>query len=194
LGNGASVTAVEKGRSIDTSMGMTPLEGLVMGTRCGDLDPGIVLWLCEEKGMDARDVDTLLNRRSGLKGLCGTNDMRRIVERMEEGDAEAAFAFRYFCRRVRKYIGAYMVLLGSVDAIVFSGGIGAHSREVREEVCRGLECFGMEIDTEKNRRNFTDAMLISGEKSRIVIAAIETDEEWQMAYESRRVLPECHRM
>lgn len=193
LGNGASMTAVEQGRSIDTSMGMTPLEGLVMGTRCGDLDPGIVLWLCEEKGMDARDADMLLNRRSGLKGLCGTNDMRRIVARMQEGDEEAAFAFRLFCLRIRKYIGAYMALLGTVDAIVFSGGIGSHSAEVREEVCRGLELLDMEIDAAKNRHHVTDAALISRHTSRIAIAAIETDEELQMVYESMDLLSECHR-
>ncbi len=188
LGNGASMAAIENGRSIDTTMGMTPLEGLVMGTRCGDLDPGVVLWLCESKGMDARDADALLNRRSGLRGLCGTIDMREIVSRQSAGDEDASFAFRLFCRRIRKYIGAYTALLGRVDAIVFSGGIGTNSPEVREEVCRGLAGFGIDIDSEKNRQKVDDAVLIQSDGSRVAVAAIRTDEELQIAQESLALL------
>ena len=188
LGNGASMAAIENGRSIDTTMGMTPLEGLVMGTRCGDLDPGVVLWLCESKGMDARDADALLNRRSGLRGLCGTNDMREIVSRQSAGDEDASFAFRLFCRRIRKYIGAYTALLGRVDAVVFSGGIGTNSPEVREEVCRGLAGFGIDIDSEKNRQKVDDAVLIQSDGSRVAVAAIRTDEELQIAQESLALL------
>ena len=186
LGGGASMTAVREGRSIDTSMGFTPMEGLVMGTRPGDLDSGIVLYLLEHMEMNAEEVDQLLNHQSGLLGLCGVSDMREILRKRAEGDSKAAFAFELFCYRVRKYLGAYMVLLGRVDAIVFSGGIGAHSSPIREAVCDGLECFGIEIDSVENRKICKKGCFINKASSDVRIIAMETDEELQIARESMK--------
>jgi acetate kinase len=174
LGNGASACAVRHGKSVDTSMGFTPLEGLVMGTRSGDLDPGIVTFLEREAAMSPDTVDALLNRQSGLKGLCGINDMREIETKMQEGDRDAALAFDVFIHRIRKYIGSYVAVLGSVDAIVFTGGIGEHSHRVREAVCDSLELFGIRLYPGKNDKNepqFHDA------RSKIALLRIPTDEE-----------------
>ncbi len=138
LGNGASACAIRDGRSVETSMGMTPLEGLVMGTRPGDVDPGVLLYLTREKGYTIEQIDRLLNRQSGLKGLCGDSDLRRIHARVAEGDAEAALALESFVHRVRKYIGAYVAVLGRVDALVFTGGIGENDGEVRAMIMKNL--------------------------------------------------------
>src|SRR5262249_39002503 len=124
LGNGASVTAIERGRSVDTSMGMTPLEGLIMGTRAGDVDPGVLLQLGRDGGFDANQLDDLLNKRSGLKGLAGTNDMREIERRADAGDQDCVLAIAMYVYRIRKYIGAYAAAMGGVDVIAFTGGVG----------------------------------------------------------------------
>ncbi len=181
LGNGASAAAVSRGRCIDTSMGMTPLAGLVMGTRCGDLDPGILVYLEREYGFDANGIDAVLNNRSGLKGLCGENDVREILQRIGKGDASADLALEIFCRRIKKYIGAYTALLGGLDVLVFSGGIGAGSAVVREKVCAGLEYLGIELDIEANKRLDSEIGCIDDGRKKVRVLAMVTDEELEMA-------------
>jgi acetate kinase len=150
LGNGASAAAIEGGRCIDTSMGMTPLEGLVMGTRCGDIDPALVFYIGRATGMDPATVEALLNKESGLKGLCGANDMREVLKRMDAGDAPARLAFEVYCYRIRKYIGAYCAVLGRVDAIVFTAGVGENAPAVRAQVCADLTALGVRLDANRN--------------------------------------------
>ncbi len=183
LGNGASITAIKNGKSVDTSMGFTPLEGLVMGTRSGDIDPGVLLYLME-KGFDSKEIEELLNKRSGLKGLCGKNDMREI-EKIKANSQTASLAFEIFCYRVKKYIGAYMAALGEVEALIFTAGIGENSFEVRERVCENLEIFGIKLDKEKNKRNET---IISKKSSKVKVLVIKTDEEIEIARETKRLL------
>ena len=162
LGNGASITAIKNGKSIYTSMGFTPLEGLVMGTRVGDIDAGILLYLEEERGFSAKEINHLLNHESGLKGISGTNDMRKIIYKMKKGDKSSSLAFHIFCLQIKKYIGSYIALIGKVDAIVFSGGIGENSKEVRDEVCKNMEHLGISLNN---------------------IFVIKTNEELEMARE-----------
>lgn len=188
LGNGASACAIENGKSIDTSMGMTPLEGLVMGTRSGDLDPGIVTFLASEAKMDFQDIDTLLNRQSGLKGIAGTNDMRDIETQTAQGDKNAALAFALFVRRIQKYIGAYAVILGRVDAIVFTGGIGEHSSTVRAAICRNLEVLGIALDERQNASLSEKGGCFHAKQSKTALYALPTDEEKAIA---RQTLPFC---
>jgi len=187
LGNGASACAIKNGKSVDTSMGFTPLEGLVMGTRSGDLDPAIINYLVEEKQISAQEVTTLLNKESGLKGLCGDNDIRNIIKRADNGDSSAALALEIFSYRIRKYIGAYIAVLGRLDAIVFSGGIGEHADSVRAQILEGLdEAFGIYIDQQKN--NALHPSTIHLEKSRCKLLVIETNEELQIAQESYKLI------
>ncbi len=188
LGNGASAAAIRAGKSIDTSMGFTPLEGLVMGTRPGDLDAGILLYLMKKEDLDVEALDQLLNHESGLKGLCATNDMREILAQKSRGDQQARLAFDIFCYRIKKYIGAYIAILGRVDAVVFSGGIGEHSATVREEVCSGLEHLGLVLDTTKNRKFTHGALIIHHPESRVAIVVAQTNEAMQMAKESSELL------
>jgi len=188
LGNGASVTAVDHGRVIDTSMGLTPLEGLIMGTRSGDLDPAILLYLNRECGLDIDALDTLLNKESGLKGICGENDMRAINEAAEQGDSQARLALTMFCYRLKKYIGAYMAALGGVDCIVFTGGIGENSATVRQLCCQGMERLGLTLDEEKNSIRQKETMEIQAADSRISILVIATDEEHEIARQTLQVI------
>ncbi len=188
LGNGSSITAIEKGKSIDTSMGFTPLEGLVMGTRSGDIDPGILFYLDQNKSSSCMQMQEILNHESGLKGLCGFSDMRDILEQKEMGNEEALFTFELFCRRIKKYIGAYMALLGRVDAIVFSGGIGANSHEVRASVCEGLASFGIVLDDIKNSEKVISATCVESSKSRVAVIVMQTDEELSIAQQSQKLL------
>ncbi len=188
LGNGSSITAIEKGKSIDTSMGFTPLEGLVMGTRSGDIDPGILFYLDQNKSSSCMQMKEILNHESGLKGLCGFSDMRDILEQKEMGNEEALFTFELFCRRIKKYIGAYMALLGRVDAIVFSGGIGANSHEVRASVCEGLASFGIVLDDIKNSEKVISATCVESSKSRVAVIVMQTDEELSIAQQSQKLL------
>lgn len=181
LGNGASAAAVKNGRSVDTSMGMTPMEGLVMGTRSGDVDPGILVYLERECGLDGDQVDDILNTQSGLKGLCAENDMREILQRLEKGDEKARLAFEIFCYRLKKYIGAYVAVLGRVDVLIFSGGIGAHSPEVREEVCAGLAHLGISLDVAKNKATQRDVDRLDDGTQKVKVLCIVTDEELEMA-------------
>lgn len=187
LGNGASACAIKNGESVDTSMGFTPLEGLVMGTRCGDIDPAIVTYLIEQHKLSAEAVSTLLNKESGLKGLCGENDLRLIIERAEQGDHDAITALDLFVYHIRKYIGAYMAVLGDVDAIVFTGGIGEHAALVRQKVMEGFDkSFGIILDSTKNER--LSSSMIHQANSRIKLLVIATNEELQIALETTEMV------
>ncbi|WP_251094981.1 acetate kinase [Streptomyces sp. Caat 7-52] len=181
LGNGASASAVEKGRCVDTSMGLTPLEGLVMGTRSGDLDPAVIFHLARVGGMSMDEIDTLLNKRSGLFGLCGDNDMREIRRRIDEGDEEAALAFDIYIHRLKKYIGAYFAVLGTVDAVAFTAGVGENAAAVREAAIAGLEGLGPAVDPERNAVRGGEPRLISPESARVAVAVVPTDEELEIA-------------
>ena len=181
LGNGASATAIQGGHSVDTSMGMTPLEGLMMGTRSGDIDPAIIFYLARAKGLDLDEIDTLLNRKSGLSGVCGSNDMREIQQRADRGDKQARLAMEMYCYRIRKYIGAYFAVLGRLDALVFTAGIGENSATVRLQACQGLKNLGIQIDPEKNRAVTNSTTEIQTGDSPVKILVIPTDEETAIA-------------
>jgi acetate kinase len=181
LGNGASVAAVAGGRCIDTSMGFTPLEGLVMGTRSGDLDPAIVLFLHREAHLSLDEIDTLLNRESGMKGLTGDNDLRQIERRAAGGDRQAQEALDVYCYRIRKYVGAYAAALGRLDALVFTAGVGENSAAVRAQVCRGLERFGVRIDDARNRERSGGTRTVSTDGSDVAVLVVPTDEELEIA-------------
>ena len=181
LGNGASAAAVLQGRCVETSMGLTPTEGLVMGTRCGDLDPAIPFFLMRDTGMGPEEVEGLLNHRSGLLGLCGENDMRRIEERARRGDREAATALELFCHRVRKYIGAYAAVMGGLDCLIFTGGIGEHSPEVRARCCRGLGFLGIDLDQGANDAKSRRTRAIHRPQAEVAVLVVPTDEELEIA-------------
>ena len=191
LGNGCSACAIDQGNSVDTSMGFTPLEGLVMGTRSGDLDPAVLEFLGEKEGLSPTGVDSLLNKNSGLLGLSGlTNDMRELLaEAHENNDRRARLAIDIFCYRARKYIGAYLAVLGGADAILFAGGIGENAPEVRSQICRGLEWAGIEIDDEANARMVGGVEgRITTHSSRLAVWVIPTDEELLIARDTFRVV------
>lgn len=181
LGNGASITAIRQGKSIDTSMGLTPLEGLIMGTRSGDLDPSIVFYLQKICSMDSEAVEKLLNHDSGLKGLCGRIDMREIHHAAERGDPRARLAIDLFCYRIKKYIGAYLAVLGNVDALVFTGGIGENDAQIRLQICAGLEQLGFCLDPALNAASFHGTQAIHGPNSQSQLYVIPTDEELEIA-------------
>jgi acetate kinase len=189
LGNGCSVTAIEKGKSIDTSMGFTPLEGLLMGTRCGDIDPAVILYLMSRDELTLHDMSTLLNRFSGLYGISGeSNDMRELIAAAAKEDKQAEVAIEAFCYRLRKYIGGYTAALGHVDGLVFTGGIGENAPLVREKACQGLTELGYEIDLARNRDAVGKASEISTDSSRIRIMVIPTNEELLIARDTFRVV------
>lgn len=192
LGNGCSACAIANGRSLDTSMGMTPLEGLVMGTRCGDIDPSLVEYLCEVEGYSPGETDTFLNRNSGLLGISGlTGDMRDLLaEREATGDRRASLAIDIFCHRVRKYIGAYLAELGGAQAICFAGGIGENSPEIRKQICQGLEIFGLKLDEPRNLESMSGirGKKISSDDSTLQAYVIPTDEELLIARDTVRCL------
>ncbi|MET9545884.1 acetate kinase [Streptomyces sp. NPDC006627] len=181
LGNGASASAVRGGRCVDTSMGLTPLEGLVMGTRSGDMDPAVIFHLARVGKMSIDEIDILLNKKSGLIGLCGDNDMREIRRRIDEGDQEAALAFDIYVHRLKKYIGAYYAVLGRVDAVVFTAGVGENAAPVREAAVAGLEELGLAVDGALNSVRSDEARLISPEYARVAVAVVPTDEELEIA-------------
>lgn len=190
LGNGTSAAAIRGGKCIDTSMGLTPLEGLIMGTRSGDLDPAILFYLARETDMDMDDLDGMLNKESGLKGICGENDMRTITELAGQGDRLARLALTMFCYRLKKYIGAYMAALGGVDCIVFTGGIGENSAIVRQMSCQGLERLGISLDKEKNTKQRNAISEIQATDSIVKILVVPTDEELEIATQTLRVITE----
>lgn len=177
LGNGCSITAVKKGASVDTSMGLTPLEGVVMGTRSGDFDPAILFYLVD-KGYDLKTLNTMLNKKSGLLGVSGSsNDMRNLSEMAKNGDERAKLAIDIFCYRIKKYFGSYIAVLNDVDAIVFTGGIGENAIDVRKQICENLEGLGIEIDDARNADTLGKEALISTNTSKIKLYVIPTDEE-----------------
>jgi len=181
LGNGASAAAIKRGISIDTSMGMTPLEGLIMGTRCGDIDPAIIFYLKRKTGLARDEVETMLNKDSGLKGICGVNDMREIEELAQTGNSQAQLAIEMVCYRIKKYIGAYYAVLGRLDALVFTAGIGERSPLIRAGSCQGLSHLGIEVDSEKNDCKSKEAFEIQTRKSTVKILVIRTNEELEIA-------------
>ncbi|MGW8747191.1 acetate kinase [Streptomyces sp. NPDC055794] len=181
LGNGASASAVRGGRCVDTSMGLTPLEGLVMGTRSGDMDPAVIFHLMRVGEMSADEIDTLLNKRSGLIGLCGDNDMREIRRRVDAGDERARLAFDIYIHRLKKYIGAYYAVLGRVDAVAFTAGVGENAAPVREAAVAGLEGLGLAVDGGLNAVRGDGARLISPADARVAVAVVPTDEEMEIA-------------
>jgi len=184
LGNGASITAVDGGRSVDTSMGFTPLEGLVMGTRCGDIDPALVPYIMERENLSTKQIDAIMNKNSGMLGLTGTsNDMREILAEAGRGGEQHRLAIEIYCYRVRKYIGAYMAALGGVDAVVFTGGIGENAATIREMTLKGMESFGISVDPEKNAGHQTD---IGAGTVRILV--IPTNEELAIGRDTAEIL------
>ena len=187
LGNGASAAAIRAGRSIDTSMGLTPLEGLVMGTRSGDLDPAIVFQLHRVAGLSVDDLDDLLNRRSGLLGLSGHADMREVIEAADAGDPAAALALEVYLHRIRHYIGAYVAELGGLDALVFTAGVGERSAVVRAGVVRGLEFMGLAIDPDANAARSDVARAISPAGAPVTVLVVPTDEELEIAQQTARL-------
>ena len=190
LGNGASACAIVGGDSVDTSMGFTPLEGLVMGTRSGDLDPAILDFISAKEGMSIREIDTMLNKQSGLLGVSGlTADMRELLaEESEHADRRARLAIDLFCYRVKKYLGAYLAAMNGADAIVFSGGIGENSPDVRERICRGLDWLGFSLDPAKNAAMAGKEGRIDRDGSRVELWVIPTDEELLIARDTWRVV------
>lgn len=189
LGNGCSIAAIRGGDSVDTSMGLTPLEGLVMGTRSGDLDPAIVDFVAAKEGLSSQDVETLLNKQSGLLGISGlTNDMRELLaEAHENNDRRARLAIEIFCYRARKYIGAFLAAVGGADAIVFTGGVGENSAEIRAKICGGLEWMGLELDAERNSAHHGGHEgIITKDSSSLAGYVIPTDEELLIARDTVR--------
>lgn len=191
LGNGCSVAAIRAGNSVDTSMGLTPLEGLVMGTRSGDIDPAIIDFIALKEGLTASEVETLLNKQSGLLGISGlTNDMRELLdEAHESNDRRARLAISIFCYRARKYIGSYLAAMNGADAVIFTGGIGENSAEVRAQICEGLQWMGLELDVERNKAHTGGREgLITHDDSRLAAYIIPTDEELLIARDTVRCI------
>ena len=181
LGNGASVSAVAGGRAVETSMGLTPLEGLVMGTRSGDLDPGVVFHLARTGGLSIDEIDNLLNRRSGMLGLAGVSDFRDLDALIDGGDADAAVALDVYCHRVRKYIGAYLAVLGGADVVTFTAGVGENAATVRAKVLAGLEGLGLVLDPERNAVRSPQPRVISADRSPVTVMVVPTNEELAIA-------------
>ncbi|NOP99598.1 acetate/propionate family kinase [Mycolicibacterium fortuitum] len=181
LGNGASASAIAGGRPVDTSMGMTPMEGLVMGTRSGDIDPGIILFLRRTAGMDVDDIDTMLNRESGVRGLGGENDFRKLRACIESGDENARLAYDVYIHRLRKYVGAYLAVLGRTDVISFTAGVGENDAAVRRDALAGLTALGIEIDETLNTSSSREARRISTPDSAVTVLVVPTNEELAIA-------------
>ncbi|MFH1020410.1 MAG: acetate kinase [Pseudomonadota bacterium] len=181
LGNGASAAAIKQGKCIDTSMGLTPLEGLIMGTRCGDLDPAIIFYLERKTGLASGEIESILNKESGLKGICGVNDMRTVGELAAGGDPEAQLAVSMYCYRIKKYIGAYHAVLGGLDGLIFTGGIGENAGFIRAGCCEGLAHLRLEMDPEKNRGGREGCAALEKRDSRVRILVIPTNEELEIA-------------
>ncbi|HEY1440215.1 MAG TPA: acetate kinase, partial [Mycobacterium sp.] len=188
LGNGASASAIAKGRPVDTSMGLTPMEGLVMGTRSGDVDPGVIGYLWRAAKMSVEDIETMLNHRSGVFGLAGELDFRRLHDMIESGDSSAQLAYDVFIHRLRKYIGAYLALLGHTDVLSFTGGIGENDPSVRRDALAGMAALGIEVDERRNAVPAGGTRRISADDSPIAVLVIPTDEELAIARYCLRVI------
>ena len=185
LGNGASACAVSGGRSVATSMGLSPLAGLVMGSRSGDVDPAVLFHLHRVGGLSVDQIDDLLNHHSGLRGLAGDNDMRAVLRRRAAGDPAATLAFDVYCRRITEYVGAYLAVLGRLDAITFTGGVGEHSPDVRAAALGGLAGLGITVDPERNAAN---APIVSPPGAPVTVCVVPTDEEREIAEQVRTLL------
>ncbi|MDY7031078.1 MAG: acetate kinase [Thermodesulfobacteriota bacterium] len=188
LGNGASMAALKNGKCVDTTMGFTPLEGLVMGTRCGDVDPALPFFLADHLNISWDEISTLLNKKSGLKGICGTNDMREVLQKKNTGEMPAKIAFDVYCYRIRKYIGAYFAVLEDVNCLVFTAGVGENAPEVRESCCEGLDRLGIKLDPERNNKPADGIWVINAPDSEVSILVIPTDEELKIAEETKRII------
>lgn len=188
LGNGVSAAAIARGRCVDTSMGLTPLEGLVMGTRCGDIDPAIIFYMQQRTAMGPHEIEVQLNTLSGLKGLCGANDMREILGRAQGGNEEAELAVSIFCYRIRKYIGAYTAVLGRLDALIFTAGIGEHSPEIRRRVCAELGILGIELDPGRNASPGEGMRELQTATARVRVLVVPTNEELSIAQQTVRLV------
>ncbi len=188
LGNGCSMSAVKNGKCVNTTMGLTPLEGLMMGTRCGDIDPAIVPFIMKNEGLSADEMDNLMNKQSGLKGVCGLNDMRDLHDAIAEGNAEAKLALKMFVQRIRKYVGAFMLELDGIDALVFTGGIGENDEFVREGVTDNLSFVGIELNKEENLIRRGEPRVISLPSSKIPVVIYPTNEELEIALTSQKII------
>jgi acetate kinase len=188
LGNGCSASAVRGGVSIDTSMGLTPLEGLVMGTRSGDLDPAVHMYLHRSLGWSLDDIDRALNRESGLKGLTGENDFREVMRMRSNGDEAATLAFEVYCYRIRKYVGAYFAALGTLDAVVFTAGVGENSPEVRAASLDGLSRLGIAVDPGRNEGRISGPTVVSPDDSEVAVLIVPTNEEYEIARQALAVV------
>jgi acetate kinase len=189
LGNGCSATVIEGGHSVDTSMGFTPLEGLIMGTRCGDIDPSLGGFLASREGIKLDEVEKLFNTRSGLLGISGlSHDMRELLKAESMGNAQASLAIEMFCYRIRKYIGSYLAVLGGAQAVVFGGGIGENSAEIRARICEGMEWCGLIIDPTRNNAATGSEMRISTDEAKIQAYVIPVDEGVIIARDTSRCL------
>lgn len=189
IGNGGSITAIKDGKSIDTSMGMTPLEGLVMGTRAGDVDAGAVTFLMEAKGYDVATMSSILNKKSGLMGVSGaSSDMRDVRAAIAAGNEQAKLALDMFCYRAKKYVGSYVAVLGGLDVLVFTGGIGENVEVVREAICKDMECFGIKIDKSINDQIHGDEKVISTSDSKVKVIIVPTDEEYMIASDTLEIV------
>jgi len=188
LGSGASITSIAGGKSIDTSMGLTPLDGLVMGTRSGNLDPAVIFHVARESGMSLEELDAELSDHSGLEGLCGVTDMRDALDHEARGDERAALAIDVYTYRIRKFIGAFMAALGRVDAIAFTAGVGENAPSIRARACSGLEPMGIAIDPERNESRTTGTRAIHGEGSAIPVLVVPTNEELEIAEQTQQCI------
>jgi len=191
LGNGCSMAAVKNGQSMDTTMGFTPLEGLLMGTRSGDLDPSLILYIMGKEGLTVGEANTLLNKHSGLIGISGeSSDMREILSAVKDNQQRSKWAFEIFCYRIKKYVGSYAAAMGGLDALVFTGGIGENSKEIREEVCKDMEFLGVHLDDLKNQN--ADE-IISTENSKVKVMRIPTNEELVIALDTAKIVSEMQK-
>jgi acetate kinase len=189
LGNGASITAIKDGKSLDTSMGLTPVEGLIMGTRSGDVDAGALTLIMEKEEIDYSSLNTLLNKHSGVLGISGiSSDMREIESAAEEGDERAVLALKMYEYRVKKYIGAYTAAMGGVDLLIFTGGVGENGTEIRENICKDLEFMGLVFDKQKNNGVRSKELVISKKESRVTVMVVPTNEEFVIASETREIV------
>ena len=193
MGNGASVAAIKNGKSVDTSMGLTPVEGLIMGTRSGDIDAGALTLIMEKEEIDYSSLNTLLNKHSGLLGISGiSSDMREIESAAAEGDERAALSIKMFNYRIKKYIGSYAAAMGGVDILVFTGGIGENGCEIRENICSNLEFFGIEFDKNRNTDARGKETIISKEGSKVTVVVVPTNEEFVIASDTCNIVEQYH--
>jgi acetate kinase len=189
IGNGGSLAAIQNGKSVDTSMGLTPVEGLLMGTRCGDIDAGALIYLMDKEGLDVKGLSDLVNKQSGVWGLSGiSSDMREIESAVAAGDKRAILALKVYNYRIRKYIGAYAAALGGLDILVFTGGVGENQWNTREAVCSGMEFMGIRLDREKNTGMRGEEIIISTPDSRVTVMVVPTDEEYMIASDTMEIL------